>query len=67
VQARRIGANALLKNLPQFFKRIFEPTEKFAPMQYSAYALVRTYACRRRELAPTQVLKKLVFKTANKD
>jgi hypothetical protein len=28
----------------QFFKRIFAPTEKFAPAQYSANAIVRVYA-----------------------
>jgi hypothetical protein len=33
----------------QFSKRIFEPIEKFAPTQDSAYAIVRAYACRKRE------------------
>jgi hypothetical protein len=28
----------------QFFKQIFAPTEKFAPTQYSAHAIVRAYA-----------------------
>jgi hypothetical protein len=43
----------------QFFKQIFAPTEKFAPTQYSAYAIVRAYPCCRREFTPKQVLKKL--------
>jgi hypothetical protein len=42
-----------------FFKRIFAPTEKFAPTQYSAHAIVGAYSCRRREFAPMRVLKKL--------
>jgi hypothetical protein len=41
----------------QIFKAKLAPTEKLAPTQYSAFAIVRAYGKRRREFAPMRVLK----------